>query len=77
VQEPCADPRLVVALERSSRLVNASDALFVLQAAVGTQCCSLCVCDVNGSQQITATDALNSLRKAVGQSQPLDCPVCS
>ena len=44
----------------------ATDALFLLGAAVGTQNCEPCVCDVNNDGAITATDALIDLSAAVG-----------
>jgi hypothetical protein len=53
---------------------KASDALFVLRASVGTEECSLCVCDVNASGSVTATDALITLQAAVGLDVSLDCP---
>lgn len=57
--------------------VTASDALFVLNAAVGAASCELCVCDVNDSGATTASDALALLQAAVGQSIQLICPSCS
>ena len=56
--------------------VTASDALFILNAAIGARQCELCVCDVNDSGGITATDALAVLNAAVGQPVPLVCPDC-
>jgi hypothetical protein len=53
---------------------TATDALFILKAAVGSATCSLLVCDVDGSSSITATDALLDLKRAVGQSVTLSCP---
>ncbi len=54
--------------------LTASDALSVLQAAVGLHECSLSVCDFSGDGRITALDALAVLRAAVGlPSTPL-CP---
>ncbi len=55
----------------------ATDALFLLGAAVGTQTCDLCVCDVNDDAAITATDALIDLNAAVGQAVSLDCSSCA
>jgi hypothetical protein len=34
------------------------------------------VCDVDGSGAITASDALRTLKIAVGQSIELACPAC-
>jgi hypothetical protein len=56
--------------------ITATDALFILQAAIGIQTCMLCVCDVAGTGSISATDALIALNAAVGQSVPLACPPC-
>lgn len=53
-----------------------SDALFVLKTAVAAKTCDLCVCDVNNSGGISATDALVDLKKAVGQQVDLNCPAC-
>jgi hypothetical protein len=54
----------------------ATDALFTLGAAVGSQTCELCVCDLNNDGSIAATDALIDLAAAVGQMVSLDCPSC-
>ncbi len=54
----------------------ATDALFVLGAAVGIQVCELCVCDVNDDGSNTATDALTVLASAVGQQVAITCPTC-
>lgn len=52
-----------------------SDSLFVLRAAVGSNSCNLCECDVNNDGAVTATDSLRVLRVAVGQSGiTLTCP---
>ena len=56
--------------------VAATDALFALAAAVGTQQCDLCLCDVDNSGSVAATDALVLLQVAVGQQLPLLCPPC-
>ncbi|HYB98576.1 MAG TPA: hypothetical protein VEC57_05515 [Candidatus Limnocylindrales bacterium] len=53
-----------------------SDALFVLQAAVGSQECELCVCDVDDSGEIDTSDALNVLRDAVDLDSARECPEC-
>jgi hypothetical protein len=58
------------------RSIKASDALFVLRSAVGTETCELCICDVNGSATITASDALRTLNIAVGVDVPAVCPDC-
>ncbi|HYC57258.1 MAG TPA: LamG-like jellyroll fold domain-containing protein [Candidatus Binatia bacterium] len=56
--------------------VKAGDALFVLQSAVGTATCNLCICDVNGSGSITALDSLMTLKLAVGLALATACPDC-
>lgn len=55
---------------------TASDALWSLQAAVGTRPCLPCGCDVNGSGDHSATDALAVLGASVGIATDLSCPVC-
>jgi hypothetical protein len=58
---------------------TASDALFTLRAALGSEECEACVCDVDssgGASPISASDALRVLRRAVGQSVELTCPPC-
>lgn len=53
---------------------KASDALFVLRAAVGQVSCLLCECDTDSSGTIVASDALRVLRVAVGIPITLTCP---
>ncbi len=56
---------------------TASDALFVLRAAVGLDVCTpACSCDVDGSGSTAASDALLVLSAAVGLSVTLDCAGC-
>jgi hypothetical protein len=58
---------------------TASDALFILRAAVGSESCEKCVCDVDasgGASPISAADALRVLRRAVGQAVELTCSMC-
>ena len=53
---------------------TASDCLYILRTAVGTETCTPeCICDVNAAGGVTASDALLCLRKAVGQDVTLDC----
>jgi hypothetical protein len=66
----CGDP----VSDTTVGVVTASDALFLLRAAVGEHRCALCVCDVNDDGGITATDALLTLAVAVGQPVSLTCP---
>jgi mono/diheme cytochrome c family protein len=53
--------------------VVASDALFALRAVVGAGVCPLCVCDVDASGVVVASDALRLLNAAVDDSTPVDC----
>jgi len=73
----CGDPvgTALVAVA-GARAVNATDALFTLQAAVGSKTCQLCVCDVNNSGSVKASDALIILQSSVGQPVTLGCPAC-
>lgn len=57
-------------------IITASDALFILNAAVGLQSCEPCICDVTGEGSVTASDALRLLSAAVGIDVTLDCPPC-
>lgn len=58
----------------------ASDALFVLGAAVGTQVCDHCLCDVDASggvAPVTSVDALRVLNAGIGiGSATLECAPC-
>ena len=54
--------------------VTATDALFVLQAAVGLQTCAVEICDANGDGDISATDASMVLAAAVGLPVDFVCP---
>ncbi|HXC52415.1 MAG TPA: hypothetical protein VN634_16150 [Candidatus Limnocylindrales bacterium] len=55
----------------------ASDCLYILRAAVSDELsCPLCLCDVNASGGVTASDALGCLQAAVGQPVTLTCPPC-
>lgn len=60
----------------AGRVITASDALIVLNAAVGFISCPDCVCDVDNSGAVTATDALVVLKSAVGQPVNMNCPAC-
>ncbi len=55
---------------------TASDALFILNVAVGVGSCELCICDTDDSGDTTATDALMTLKDAVGAPVALACPSC-
>jgi len=54
-------------------LPTASDALFTLRAATGSESCADCDCDVNNDTNVTASDALLILKAAVGQDVDLVC----
>jgi len=54
-------------------MVTASDALGILKTAVGTSQCLPCICDLDMSNTITATDALIALRFAVRLLTELTC----
>jgi hypothetical protein len=56
---------------------SATDALVLLQAAVGARQCQRCVCDVDESGAINARDALRVLRAATASGDALVCPPCS
>jgi len=54
---------------------TASDCLFILKAAVGTEVCQPeCVCAPSGTLPVKATDALLCLNAAVGAPVALNCP---
>ena len=55
----------------------ATDCLFILNAAVGSEECADCLCDPIGSNGVNSTDALLCLNVSVGQPLPLDCPACN
>ncbi len=55
---------------------SASDALSILQTAVGMSSCALCICDVDSGGSVAASDALRVLQRAVGLSVTLNCPAC-
>ena len=54
----------------------ASDALYVLRAAVGIDSCAAMVCDTDGSCAVTAGDALRLLSYVTGQPYELLCNLC-
>jgi hypothetical protein len=55
---------------------TASDALYVLRAAVGSVQCEAAVCDTDGSCAVTAGDALRLLWYVTGQPLELSCELC-
>lgn len=66
----CSQP---VTLEGDATL---KDCLFIAKAALGTEACAECVCDVNGSGDVRITDALRCLRHVLGADVALECPPC-
>jgi hypothetical protein len=56
--------------------IRSTDALVALYAAVGTESCELCVCDVNDSGAVTAVDAQALLAASVALPVELVCPAC-
>jgi hypothetical protein len=56
---------------------QATDALFMLRAALGLVPCAQCVCDVDRSGDVAATDALRVLARAIGSGPALDCVPCT
>jgi hypothetical protein len=69
VRVPCGQP-----LHPEADEPAASDALFALRVAVGSQTCDLLVCDADGNLAITVTDALAILRSAIQMNFSLSCP---
>jgi hypothetical protein len=56
----------------------ARDSLYVLQAALGGQACTLGLCDANDDCRVTAGDALAVLRTALGLPAKMSCdPLCA
>ena len=55
---------------------TASDARFTLLAAIGARVCDICVCDVDSSGDIMASDALALLNDATGLTVSLTCTSC-
>jgi len=53
----------------------ATDALYILKAAALLEECPVCLCDLDGSGMVSATDSLISLKLAVGLGGTLDCPL--
>ncbi len=66
---PCGAPS-----GRACPDVGATDARFTLMAAVGVKSCDIRVCDVDSSDEVSASDALMILLNAVGLPVTLSCP---
>lgn len=64
----CGDPN-------NDNKTTSGDALLILKGAVGSGVCPQNVCDVNFTMSVTTTDALVVLRRSVGQSISLTCPL--
>src|SRR5512139_923169 len=60
----------------SGTAATATDSRYVLLAAVGARFCEPCVCDVDGSGGIAATDSLTILNISIGIAATLACPAC-
>lgn len=56
---------------------TARDALYIAGAAVGARTCKTCICDVNRSGIVDATDALTVLARAVGFDALVRCVLCA
>jgi hypothetical protein len=67
-----------LSLPRSAGVVDitATDALAILAAAAGATSCPRCVCDVDSSGEVVATDASTALLRSVGLNVDLICPAC-
>ena len=57
-------------------LPTATDARVILNDALALHDCDVCICDVDGSGEITATDARRALLRSVGVGEDLYCPLC-
>lgn len=60
----------------SGVVATATDARYVLLAAIGARFCDACVCDTDGSGGIAATDSLAILSVSIGISATFSCPPC-
>ena len=67
----CADP-----VSPHGR-IGATDALAVLNAAIDLRPCADCICDVDSSRTVVATDALLVLQRGVALPVAIACPACS
>ncbi|HYC54772.1 MAG TPA: integrin alpha, partial [Candidatus Binatia bacterium] len=63
----CGDPSVPLGT------VTAVDAAFILRASVGSEQCSVCVCDLDASAAVTAADALLAVRRSTGLWTVLSC----
>jgi hypothetical protein len=52
------------------------DCIQIARASLGAADCRDCVCDTNGSGDVSLTDALRCLWFVVGADVTLDCPTC-
>jgi hypothetical protein len=71
-----ADRRLCGDAVGADLTVRTSDALAILRSSIGSATCSLCSCDVDGSGGVSADDAAQVLRIAVGNNSQTNCPSC-
>jgi hypothetical protein len=72
--DPIVDATAHAKADATAAVVTSSDALYVLEAAVGQRTCEPCICDVNGSGVLSATDAQLTLAAATGVPVALTCP---
>lgn len=72
--DPVTDAAKHAAGAPTGMLVTSSDALYILQAAIGEQACTPCICDVNDSGDVTSLDALITLAASTGAPVALTCP---
>jgi hypothetical protein len=56
---------------------SVTDALYILNGAVGLNTCPVCPCDLNGSGTVSTIDALRDLQFVVGLVDVLECQSCS
>ena len=58
------------------RAISSIDALAILRGAIEGGSCPACICDVDNSGGVAATDALKALQVAVGLAVQLECSSC-
>ena len=63
-------------LDVESRQITVQDAQTVLRGAIGLSPCDGCRCDLNGSGDVTVSDALATLRLSIDLPAPRSCPAC-
>jgi len=58
----------------TDNLLTVVDSLFTIRAAVELEECPMCVCDVNGDNEINVSDSLVLMRYVVGLDEEMSCP---